>query len=321
MKRLILAVVGLVVVVLVAAVLYLTFGDLGRFRPNIEAAVSRATGREFRIAGEFKPKVLPTPSLVVEGVTLANAEWGTPTPMVSVGKASVEIGLWSLISGPIRVKKLDLQDIAILVEQNASGASNWSMGTAAPTPAPPPDKAPGPGLRELPAIIELASVGNVTVLVKRPEQDDMRGAVAKLDLHTDDAGVIVVQQRDGGGGLGAERWAAGWTGERDHEGLRSIHDRVVQQRNREGAGGHAGWEREGRRRDRRVVLAWHRGAATGALDGAGLHGRRPGQRSRAHHRERRGGHRFGQLPVGEGVAEGNRRFVVGDRHQHGRRRP
>src|SRR5215831_2612853 len=187
MKRLILAVVGLVVVVFVAAVLYLTFGDLSRFRPNVEAAVSRATGREFRIAGEFKPKILPTPSLVVEGVTLANAEWGTPTPMISVGRASVEVGLWSLVSGPIRIKKLDLQDIAILVEQNASGANNWSMGTAAAPPAPPPEKAPaGPGLRELPAIIELASVGNVTVLVKRPDHDDMRGAVAKLELHTDD---------------------------------------------------------------------------------------------------------------------------------------
>jgi uncharacterized protein involved in outer membrane biogenesis len=197
MKRLILAVVGLVVVVFVALVLYLTFGDLSRFRPNVEAAVSRATGREFRIAGEFKPKILPTPSLVVEGVTLANAEWGAQTPMISVGKASVEIGLWSLVSGPIRVKKLELQDIAILVEQNASGASNWSMGTPAP-PAPPPQKASGPGLKELPAIIELASVGNVTVLVKRPDQDDMRGAVAKFDLRTDDAGVIVAE---GGGQL------------------------------------------------------------------------------------------------------------------------
>jgi uncharacterized protein involved in outer membrane biogenesis len=196
MKRLILAVVGLVVVVIVAAVLYLTFGDLSRFRPNVEAAVSRATGREFRIEGAFKPKVLPTPSLVVEGVTLANAEWGTPTPMISVGKASVEIGLWSLISGPIRVKKVDVQDVAILVEQNASGASNWTMGTS-PPPAPPPEKAPpGPGLRELPAIIELASVGNVTVLVKQQGKDDMRGALAKFDLHTDEAGVIVA---DGGG--------------------------------------------------------------------------------------------------------------------------
>src|SRR5215471_17614344 len=195
MKRLILAVVGLVVAVVALLLLYLTFGDFSRFRPDVEAAVSRATGREFRIAGQFKPKILPTPSLVAEGVTLANAEWGTPTPMISVGKASVEIGLWSLISGPIRVKKLELQDIAILVEQNASGANNWSFGTPAPA-APPPEKPSGPGLRELPAIIELASVGNVTVLVKRPDQDDMRGAVAKFDLRTDEAGVIVAE---GGG--------------------------------------------------------------------------------------------------------------------------
>jgi uncharacterized protein involved in outer membrane biogenesis len=186
MKRLILAITGGLLVVLVALVLYLTFGDLSRFRPDVEAAVSRAAGREFRITGEFTPRVFPRPSLVAEGVTLANAEWGTPMPMLSVGKASVEVALWSLVSGPIRIKKLELHDIAILLEENASGARNWSADTA----EEPPAASSGTQWQGLPAIIELASIGNVTVLLKRPEQEDLPSALAKLDLRTDEQGVM-----------------------------------------------------------------------------------------------------------------------------------
>jgi uncharacterized protein involved in outer membrane biogenesis len=196
MKRILLAVAGLLVVVVAGLALYVTFADLSRFRPDVEAAVSQATGREFRITGEFKPKVLPRPSLVAEGVTLANANWGAPMPMLSVGRASVEVGLWSLVSGPIRIKNLELQDVSILLEQNASGASNWSSDAPA---APPPRTSSNPGLQELPAIIELASIGNVTVLLKRPEKDDLPSALAKLDLRTDERGVIVA---DGNGQVG-----------------------------------------------------------------------------------------------------------------------
>src|SRR5262245_24869261 len=161
MTRRILAVAGSLLVVLVAAlVLYLTFADLSRFRPRVEAALSHATGREFRIAGEFVPRVFPRPSLVAEGVTLANADWGAPTPMISVGRASVEVGLWSLVRGPIRIKKLELHDVAILLEENAAGARNWT-GDA---PAAPPEPGSPTGWQGLPAIIELAAVGNVTVL-------------------------------------------------------------------------------------------------------------------------------------------------------------
>src|SRR5262245_36122689 len=133
MKRLLLAVAGSLLVIVVALALYLTCGALGRCRPGVEAAVSKAAGREFRITGEFTPKIFPSPSLVAQGVTLANAEWGAPLPMISVGKLSVEVGLWSLLSGPIRVKRLELQDVAILLEENASGARNWN-GEAAPAP-------------------------------------------------------------------------------------------------------------------------------------------------------------------------------------------
>ena len=67
---------------LVSLFLYLNFADLSSYRSDIEDAVSAATGREFRIAGEFRPQVFPAPALVAEDITLANADWAGDTPLV-----------------------------------------------------------------------------------------------------------------------------------------------------------------------------------------------------------------------------------------------
>ena len=188
MTRVLLAVGGFVLVIVAAIVLYLTFADLSRFRPEVEAAVSNALGREFRIAGDFRPTVFPRLALVATEVTLANAEWGAETPMISLGSASAEVGLWSLLFGPIRIKSLELHDVTVLLEQDASGARNWASAPATPSP---PDATTG--WQGLPVIIDLASVGNVTAIWKRPGADDFPAAFATLNLRTDERLTIVIE--------------------------------------------------------------------------------------------------------------------------------
>lgn len=188
MTRVLLAVGGFVLVLVAAIAAYLTFADLGRFRPEVEAAVSKAVGREFRIAGDFEPKVLPRLSFVATDVTLANADWGAPTPMISIGSASAEIGLWSLLFGPIKIKSLELNDVTVLLEQDASGARNWAGAPA--TPAAPDANTEWQGL---PVIIELASVGNVSAIWRQPGADDFPAALAMLSLRTDERRTIVVE--------------------------------------------------------------------------------------------------------------------------------
>ncbi len=167
MTRALMFIGGLLLIVVAAALLYLSFADLSRYRPQVEALVSSALGRDFRITGELKLKALPNPSVVAEGVTLANAEWGAPTPMVTIGKVSAEVGLWSLLSGPIRIKWLELRDVAVLLEQNAAGQANWAFGADSQSKA----TAESRGIR-LPVVVELASLENVDVLLRRPERDD-----------------------------------------------------------------------------------------------------------------------------------------------------
>jgi uncharacterized protein involved in outer membrane biogenesis len=51
---------GIVGVVLLAAVLYVSFGDLGRHKSRIEALVTRSIGRPFAIDGPLKLRLVPT---------------------------------------------------------------------------------------------------------------------------------------------------------------------------------------------------------------------------------------------------------------------
>ena len=103
-------------VILVLGIVVLSVLDFSRFQPEIEAAVQDATGRDFSINGDFSVKVLPSPTVLVEDVTLSNASWGSEPDLLRVGHFSAKIGLWSLLSRPIVIHDLKLADVDVLLE-------------------------------------------------------------------------------------------------------------------------------------------------------------------------------------------------------------
>ena len=180
--KILLAVIG---IGLVAVVLYLSFADLSKFKPNIERAVSDATGRPFTIEGPFELDVLPEPSVVVEHATLANAKWGSDPTMVQIGHLSARVGLWSLLFGPIEVREFRLRDVNVLVETSDDGTVNTEMGEPETEPEPPAEPA---GDAELPVLIEFAEIRNVTITQRAPESDDQTVTIAELTIQPNDSG-------------------------------------------------------------------------------------------------------------------------------------
>jgi uncharacterized protein involved in outer membrane biogenesis len=187
MIRVLQVIVGIVVVVIVGAVAYLSFADLARYRPKLEELVSNATGRAFAIDGAFELDVLPHPRIVAEDVTLANADWGSPMPMVSVGHFAVDVGLWSLIAGPIHVRSLVLRDVDVLVETSESGDSNLALGDGTPSESADPD----PGDGGLPVIVDSAEIRNVTVTQRAPGSEDATIVLAAADVRTEDDNLVL----------------------------------------------------------------------------------------------------------------------------------
>ena len=127
LRRVVIIVLSVAGALLLAIVLYVAFADLGRHKGQVEAFVSKQLGRPFAIDGAFELEVLPSISVLAERVRIGNAEWGTKPQMLEVGRFSTQVGLWSLISGPVDVRSFELADVSVLLEKNREGGDNWTL--------------------------------------------------------------------------------------------------------------------------------------------------------------------------------------------------
>ena len=172
--------------VLVLGILYLWFADFGQYKPNIERAVADATGREFRINGDLEIRPLLSPSIRMEDVTLANADWADEPHLVEIGAMSVSVDLWSLLSGPIVVKDLQLHDVTALLETTADGRSNTDFEV--PEEEPPVEDEEAAVRTEPPLVLRNADISNITVTRRKPGSDDMVFTLESITVITDETG-------------------------------------------------------------------------------------------------------------------------------------
>lgn len=125
---------GVLVVVLVAAVLVVPgLIDWNGYKPEIQAAVRQATGRDLRLEGDIGLSVLPSPSLSVENVAFANIDGGTAPDMVSLESLRVHVALMPLLTGNVHVTSVTLVKPTILLERLADGRTNWQLSGAETT--------------------------------------------------------------------------------------------------------------------------------------------------------------------------------------------
>lgn len=140
MKKILLIVAAVIVAIPVLALGgFLLFFDADSFRPRLAQAVQDATGREFRIEGPLRLTPALTPTISVDGLSLANIPGGSAPEMLRVAHAELRLGLLPLLGGRIEVASLTLEGGRLLLEKQ-----NWQMGRApAPAPtAPAPAAAP-----------------------------------------------------------------------------------------------------------------------------------------------------------------------------------
>jgi uncharacterized protein involved in outer membrane biogenesis len=172
-------------IVVLAAVLYLSFADLNWMKPRIESAVSDATGRHLQLGGNFDLDIVPAPAIVVENVSLSNADWGSDPMLATIGHMSARLGFWSLLSGPVRVEEVRLRDVDVLLETNEAGDANWVMAAAEkPAEAQSADTA-SEGAGRVPVIIEFAELRNIRLRYLSPEAEPFVASLASLDITTD----------------------------------------------------------------------------------------------------------------------------------------
>lgn len=164
--------VGVVLAVLVVAALIVpSFVDWNRYRAQITELAGNATGRAVTIGGDVAFRILPSPSLSVADVSLANIDGGTAPALLSLGRLEVDVALRPLIAGDLQVRRVVLDRPVVALEQLADGRVNWAF---TPDRQPPADAQAG-GRRDISLDRFVVREGVVTYV------DAATGRVERLD--------------------------------------------------------------------------------------------------------------------------------------------
>lgn len=130
---------GVIVVLLIAAVVALPFFiPVDWVKEQAQTQVSEATGRQLSIDGNVSLSIFPNVQIEANNVHFAN-EAGSDVPdMVSLSKLALNVQLMPLLSGELVVDEFVLVDPVIYLESRNDGTGNWQF-------TPPPAAQDGSG--------------------------------------------------------------------------------------------------------------------------------------------------------------------------------
>jgi hypothetical protein len=130
-----------IAIVAVAAVVVLWLGARTELARGMAARmISERAGLPATV-GTLRVGFLPSPSLEIGGLTIAQPPGFGTEPFLSVGRLRLELP-WGSIFGASRLRAVSVSDATARLAVRADGASNWSqLGADAAAAAPPPSEA------------------------------------------------------------------------------------------------------------------------------------------------------------------------------------
>ncbi len=176
---------------LAVLLLYLAFGDLNQHKGRVEKILTSQIGRPVAIDGPFALDLLPAVKLQAGQVRIANAPWSPAPEMLQVGHFSTEIDLWSLVSGPVIVRSLELRDVTVMLERNAKGENNWTFGD--PNAIPEPVVQPDEGLKKLPFVFNNATLQNLLVTYHTAGEEARQARIESLTVLPGSDGLLAIE--------------------------------------------------------------------------------------------------------------------------------
>lgn len=177
----------LLVAVVVAGVAILSTLDFNEYKGLIAEEAKKATGRELVIAGNLNLEISLNPALAVDGVTFANADWGSRPEMVRIDRFAAEVSLIPLLSGQIVVNRLLVEGVDLLAETDKNGVGNWEFTGAKSAESAPAES--GGGAATLPSVDQVV-MKDIRVTYKdgvsgqeyRVALDEMTAAAGSVDI-------------------------------------------------------------------------------------------------------------------------------------------
>jgi AsmA protein len=125
LKRLVLAVVIIVLVFVGAAVVLVLTVDPNDYKSLIVEEVDKATGRRLELAGDIQLSFFPWLGLRLGQAQLSNAKDFGEAPFARVEDVQVRVALLPLFKGEVRADTVRLKGLEVNLARNQQGVSNW----------------------------------------------------------------------------------------------------------------------------------------------------------------------------------------------------
>jgi len=135
--------IGALAAGIAAIIAYANLSDVEGWKQDLQDRVGNISGRSLHIDGPIDFTISFPPRIVVEGIRIENADWGTKPDMLTAQALIAEVDFLPLLFGDVAVPRMQLVGVDILVETNASGISNWDDLNAFQTSAGATSSTPG----------------------------------------------------------------------------------------------------------------------------------------------------------------------------------
>ncbi|MBI0328362.1 AsmA family protein [Burkholderia plantarii] len=132
-------IIGILVVLVVALVIFIITFDWNRARPWINQRVSTEIGRPFAIRGDLKVgwhrpqdetgwrSWVPWPSFTANDIAIGNPDWTKSPQFATLDSAHFELAVLPLLAHRVVIPSIDLVNPALDVERLADGRNNWTF--------------------------------------------------------------------------------------------------------------------------------------------------------------------------------------------------
>lgn len=162
-RRFFLWVVGAMVLLLAALVLFLWLFNWNLLKPTINEQVSAALDRPFAIEGDLsvnwrrEPETngwqtwVPWPHIAAEQMLLGNPDWAEGDTFVSLQRAELRLGLLPLLAKTVRIPRIDVQGPVVKVQRLADGRNNWTFDLG--------NEDEDPGQQSEPWVLDIGTIG------------------------------------------------------------------------------------------------------------------------------------------------------------------
>ncbi len=131
--RITLGVLGVLLVIFTAGLFFLA-DYLDKHQDLLERTASEALGREVRIEGGVAMHWSMTPSIALEGVWVANAEWASGEYLARAERAVLQFDVAALLQRGLDIRQITLVNADIRLETGSEGRQNWALGDKTSTP-------------------------------------------------------------------------------------------------------------------------------------------------------------------------------------------